>query len=443
MLRGFPEDASMYPTPPVDLPADPEPAIPPPEPAHMKALGAGALAMLLAALSMLGPFSIDAYLPAFPNIEATLHATPIEVQQSLTAYMLAFAGMVLWHGALADAFGRRNVVLVSLVLFAIGTIGCAASHTVHYLWLFRILQGVSAGAGVVVGRAIIRDLYEDAPAARLLSMVTMIFSIAPAIAPVLGGFIVKWFDWRAIFLFLFVYTILLFIVCYRRLPETLPPHKRQPFNPRYLARNYRAILGSPLFHMKAGVLALNFAGLFVYITAAPVMLPRHLGLGPDEFAWLFVPAVGGIFLGALASNRIAGKITFVRQIGIGFCFLIAAACVNVAYHVFAGPALPWTVVPLFFYTFGMSLVAPGATLLGLDLFPHIRGTVASCQSFAVTLLGAVVAGVIAPALSASVLWLACAQLAFTMSALGLWLASRLYRRRLAARQALEATLPQK
>lgn len=95
---------------------------------------------MLAALAMLGPFSIDAYLPAFPNIQASLHATPLEVQQTLTAYMLAFACMVLWHGALADAFGRRNVVLVSLVLFAIGTMGCAAAHSVHYLWFFRVLQ---------------------------------------------------------------------------------------------------------------------------------------------------------------------------------------------------------------------------------------------------------------------------------------------------------------
>jgi DHA1 family bicyclomycin/chloramphenicol resistance-like MFS transporter len=178
---------------------------------------------MLAGLSMLGPFSIDAYLPAFPNIQATLHATPLEVQQSLTFYMLAFAGMVLWHGALSDAFGRRNVILVSLAMFAIGTLGCAAAHTVHYLWVFRIMQGVSAGAGVVVGRAIIRDLYHDAEAARLLSLVTMIFSIAPAVAPILGGWIVTLFDWRAIFLSLLAYSMLLFIFCYRRLPETLPP----------------------------------------------------------------------------------------------------------------------------------------------------------------------------------------------------------------------------
>jgi DHA1 family bicyclomycin/chloramphenicol resistance-like MFS transporter len=304
---------------------------------------------------------------------------------------------------------------------------------VHYLWVFRIMQGVSAGAGVVVGRALIRDLYADAAAARLLSLVTMIFTIAPAIAPILGGWIVKFSDWRTIFLSLLVYTIVLFVVVYRRLPETLPVEQRQPFNPRYLAQNYLAIFGSPLFHMKAGIVACNFAGLFLYITAAPVLLPEHLHLGPDQFGWLFIPSVSGIFLGALAANRIAGKITFARQIGIGFCFLLAAVVANVAYAALFPPALPWTVAPLFFYTFGMSFIGPGATLLALDLFPHIRGTVASCQSFAQTLLGAVVAGVIAPALSHSVLWLAVGQAVFAVVALALWISSRFYRNALARR----------
>lgn len=422
----------MFPTPPSDLPPDPVTPVPLP-PAHkIVMMGATGLAIMLAALSMLGPFSIDAYLPAFPNIQAALGATQIEVQQTLTAYMLAFAAMVLWHGALADTFGRRNVILVSLVVFAVGTLGCASAHSVHYLWVFRIMQGVSAGAGVVVGRAIIRDLYSDAPAARLLSLVTMIFSIAPAIAPVLGGWIVKFFDWRTIFLALLGYTILLGWFCYKRLPETLPKEKRQPFNAGYLAQNYWAIFSSPLFHMKAGVVALNFGGMFLYIAAAPVMLPQHLKLGPDQFAWLFIPTVSGLFLGSLAANRMAGKSHFGRQVALGFCFMLSAAGANVLYHVFMPPAVPWSVAPMFFYTFGSSLMAPAVTLLALDMFPHIRGTVASCQSFAVTLLGAVVAGVIAPFLSHSVLWLASGQLAFAVFSLVLWTASRHYRRRLPA-----------
>jgi DHA1 family bicyclomycin/chloramphenicol resistance-like MFS transporter len=388
--------------------------------------GSNQLAIMLAGLAMLGPFSVDTYLPAFPDIERTLGADLIAVQQTLTAYMFSFAIMILWHGALSDAFGRRNIVLVSLAVFAVGTLGCAASHSIEYLWAFRIMQGVSAGAGVVVGRAIIRDLYADAAAARLLSLVTMIFSIAPAIAPILGGWIVKYSDWRTIFLTLFVYTCLLLWHCYKKLPETLPKAKRTPFNPGFLANSYQQIFRSPAFQLKAGAIAFNFAGLFLYVAAAPVFITQHLGLGPDQFAWQFVPAVAGIFLGALTANRFAGRISIPRIMFMGYFLLIGASAANVLYHWYFPPAIPWSVLPLFFYTLGMSLVAPVLTLLVMDLFPNIRGTVASCQSFTQTMLSAGVAGIVAPVLMHSVLWLAAGQLACAVIGLTLWLGGRYY-----------------
>jgi DHA1 family bicyclomycin/chloramphenicol resistance-like MFS transporter len=397
-----------------------------------------ALAIMLAALAMMGPFSIDTYLPAFPNIALTLHASSIEVQQTLTVYMLAFAVMILVHGALSDAFGRRNIILGSLAVFAIASLGCAASHSVGYLWSFRILQGVSSGAGIVIGRAIIRDLYEGPPAERLLSLVTMIFSIAPAIAPILGGWIVKLLDWRSIFLFLFTYTILLLAYCYKNLPESLPVAKRQPFNPRFLFDSYKMVFSAPLFNLKAGTIAFNFSGMFLYVAAAPVFITRHLGLGPAQFGWQFIPTVLGIFCGALVANRFAGKSSIPQQVAVGYCVLISAALFNVGYHAFYPPSLPWSVAPLFFYTFGMSMIAPGATLLILNLFPHIRGTVSSCQSFTAMLLGALMAGVVAPFLSYSVLWLAGGQLACGLIGLTMWMASRSYRARLNIREKLNA-----
>ncbi|HCE07795.1 MAG TPA: Bcr/CflA family drug resistance efflux transporter [Oxalobacteraceae bacterium] len=407
---------------------------PPNKPAHPIAVSDRVLALMLAALAMLGPFSVDTYLPAFPNIQQSLHASANQVQQTLTAYMLSFAIMILWHGALSDAFGRRNIILGSLAVFAVATLGCAASHSVEYLWAFRMLQGVSAGAGAVIGRAIIRDMYEGAAAARLLSLVTMIFSIAPAIAPILGGWIVQLADWRAIFLTLFAYTALLLWHCYRRLPETLAPAKRHAFNPRFLWHSYRQVFRSPLFHLKAGAVAFNFAGLFLYVAAAPTFITKHLGLGPDQFGWQFIPSVAGIFFGALTANRLAGNIPIPQQVLIGFGFLIGAGLANVGYHAFFPPALPWSVAPLFFYTFGMSMVAPGATLLVLDLMPEIRGILASCQSFVLTLLAAAVSGIVAPLLAPSALWLAAGQLTFAAIGFALWLGSRSYRALLTRRE---------
>jgi DHA1 family bicyclomycin/chloramphenicol resistance-like MFS transporter len=378
------------------------------------------LALLLAALAMLGPFAVDTYLPAFGNIQAVLQATPLEVQQTLTAYMFAFAMMMLFHGALSDAFGRRVIILGALFVFAVASLGCAAAHSIEYLWAFRILQGVSAGAGVVIGRAMIRDLYAGAKATRLLSLVTMIFAIAPAIAPILGGWIVTLFNWRSIFLFLFIYTAVLLAVCYRQLPETLAPEKRQPFNAEVLVRSYWAVFRSLRFQLKAGVAAFNFAGLFLYVAAAPVFLTQHLGLGPDQFGWQFIPMVGGIFFGALAANRMAGRISVRAHVAFGFCFLVGSSLANLLYHLFFPPALPWSVVPFFFYGFGFSVIMPVITLLVMDLFPDIRGMVASCQSFTQTMLGAIVAGVVAPALSHDVRWLAAGQLGCAVISLVLW-----------------------
>lgn len=389
------------------------------------------LAMMLAALAMIGPFAIDTYLPAFPFIRNDLGATAIEVQQTLTVYMFSFSCMTLWHGALSDSFGRRKVVLAALAIFALASLGCAGSHSITYLWAFRILQGVSAGAGIVVGRAIIRDRYADSEASRLLSLVTMIFAIAPAIAPILGGAILQFIDWRAIFLFLFFFTMFLLWFCYRHLPETLPRPQRQPFNPKSLSHNYRKVFRSPLFHLQAGALAFNFGGMFLYVAAAPVFLTEVLHLGPDQFGWQFIPSVAGIFLGALTANRLAGKLSLQRQILIGFSFLMGAAVCNVFYHALFPPALPWSIMPLFFYCFGMSIVAPALTLMVLDLFPSIRGIVASCQSFTLTMVGALMSGVIAPLLSHTALWLASGQLICAVLGLVCWLASRLRQKSLA------------
>ena len=379
-------------------------------------------ATLLAALAMLGPFSIDSYLPAFPTIILGLSTTPIAVQQTLTAYMVSFATMILLHGVLSDAYGRRRPILASLVVFMVGSIGCALSPSIGVLLAFRMLQGLSAGAGVVIGRAMIRDAYQGPSAERLMALVTMIFAIGPAIAPVLGGAIVTSLGWRAIFGFILIYTVLLVLVCAALLPETLEPSARKQLRLGFLVRSYWRIFSNRRFHCYAGTVAFNFGGLFLYVAAAPTFLLVHLGLSPHQFFWQFGPTVGGIFLGALAVNRLAGRIRLASQVHVGFVLMAGAASLNLLYHLNFAPALPYSVAPLFFYCFGMSLVAPGVTLMVLDLFPDIRGIAASSQSATLTMLGAVIAGVIAPGLAPSVVWLALGQCTFVVLA---WISWRL------------------
>ena len=402
-----------------------EKSAPPPNMSHAVMsdtilISANFLALILAALAMLGPFAVDGYLPAFPSIQAALNTSELAVQQTLTAYMAAFAVMILWHGALSDAFGRRRIILISLVVFTLASLGCAFVKSIESLLFFRALQGISAGAGVVIGRAIIRDLYQAADAERMLSLVTMIFSVSPAIAPIVGGWVVTLSSWRTIFILLSLFTFALIWICWRYLPETLAPTHRQSFKPTSLWNNYKNIFSSPIFQLKAGAIAFNFSGLFLYVASAPAIVTRHLGLHAHQFAWLFVPAVLGIFLGALAANRMAGRYKTHHQIASGFVLLILSGILNVSYHALFPAALPWTVLPLFFYAMGMSMVAPGLTLLVLDLFPSIRGTVASCQSFTMTMLSAFTAGIIAPLLNTSMLHLAAGQFAFTLFGFFLW-----------------------
>ncbi|TFW07765.1 Bcr/CflA family efflux MFS transporter [Oxalobacteraceae bacterium OM1] len=379
-----------------------------------------AIMWLLGGLALLGPLSVDAYLPAFESIQQDLHVEARAVQFTLTAYLASFAFMSLWHGALSDALGRRKVVLVSLAVFAGASIGCALAPDVYWLSGFRILQGVAAGAGTVVGRAIVRDLYEGTSAARMLSMVGMIFSLSPALAPILGGWIVTVFAWRAIFAFLSIYTLGLLAYSLRALPETLVPAKRQSLAPASLLRSYLRVLTSLTFQYAAGAVAFNFAGLFLFVAAAPVILGTHLGLSANQFGWQFVPMVGGIFLGSLAANRLAGKLEYRGQTALGFTLLLAAAAFNAAYHGLMPPALPWSVTPIFFYAFGMSIASPPLTLMVLDLFPDFRGVVASMQAFTMVMLAALATAVLAPALQHSLFHLALGQLALGLAGLAVW-----------------------
>ena len=364
------------------------------------------IAFLLASLTALGPFSIDTYLPSFHDIGASLHATPIEVQQTLTAYLLPFAIMALWHGAISDALGRRPVILVTLALFGLSLFGCLFATRIEHLWILRALQGMSAGAGIVIGRAIVRDLFDGPAAQRLMSHITMMFALAPAIAPVIGGRLQSWFGWRSVFAFLVLLTMLLWLACWRWLPETLPAERRQTLRPEYLAKTYWNVLTSPPFLFACAAVAFNFAGFFIYIMSAPVFLIQHLGVAETGFFWLFGPAMGGLLCGSWLSGRLAGKLSMEQSVMFGYCVMGVAALGNIGVNLWLPPALPWSILPVFVYTFGMSISMPCLTLMAIDPFPKQRGLAASCQMFMQSGANGLVAGILAPLLWGSTLTMA-------------------------------------
>jgi MFS transporter, DHA1 family, multidrug resistance protein len=369
-----------------------------------------ALAVLLACLSMLGPFSIDTYLPAFSGIAASIGATPTEMQQTLSAYLFGFAIMNLFHGALSDSFGRRPVVLIGVALFTLASAGCALANSIEALVFFRALQGIAAGAGVVVSRAVIRDMFPPADAQRVMSQVTIYFGVAPAIAPMVGGFLFVHVNWHAIFWFLTAVGVVLCTANYRLLPETLHDDQKQPFNVRNLMRGYWALSSNPRFLMLALASGIPFTGLFLYVLSAPVFLGEHLHLGPGEFFWFFTLTIGGIMGGAWFSGRLAGRIKPKHQIRNGFVIMLGISVLNLVLNLAFTPTASWALFPIAVFAFGWALMVPVVTLMVLDLVPERRGMASSFQACIGSVANGFVAGVIAPLVMHSTIALAVASL---------------------------------
>jgi DHA1 family bicyclomycin/chloramphenicol resistance-like MFS transporter len=382
-----------------------------PQAAHLWPGPRWTLALLLACLGMLGPFSIDTYLPAFSGIAATLGATPVQMQQTLSSYLLGFAVMNLFHGALSDSFGRRPVVLAGVALFTLASVGCAMSNSIGALVAFRALQGVSAGAGMVVSRAVIRDMFPPADAQRVMSQVTIYFGIAPAIAPLFGGFLYAHFGWHSIFWLLVLLGLALWTAMWRWLPETLAPAARHPFAAGSLMRGYAGLLKSRRFMALVLASGVPFNGMFLYVLSAPVFLGEHLHLAPTQFFWFFLLTIAGIMGGAWASGRLAGRIKPRHQIRHGFLIMLVTSLVNVALNLLFTPHVAWALIPLAVFAFGWALMVPVVTLMALDQAPERRGMASSVQSCVGSLANAAVAGVVAPLVMHSTIALALTSMA--------------------------------
>jgi len=371
-----------------------------------------ALAALLACLGSLGPFSIDTYLPAFSGIAQSLGATPAEMQQTLSAYLFGFALMNLFHGSLSDSLGRRPVVLAGLALFTLASLGCALSQTIGQLVAFRALQGMSAGAGVVVSRAIIRDMFPPDEAQKVMSQVTIFFGVAPAIAPVLGGVLFVHLGWHSVFWLLVAIGLLLLVLMARLLPETLHADARQSFAPGPLMRAYAELLRNPRFVLLVFASGVPFNGMFLYVLSAPEWLGTHLGLGPTQFFWFFGLTIAGIMAGAFVSGRMAGRMPPRRQIRFGFTIMTLVSLLNIALNLLLPPHPAWALLPVAVFAFGWALMVPVVTLMVLDLAPDRRGMASSLQACVGSAANGLVAGVVAPLVMHSAV-----ALAFTSTAL--------------------------
>lgn len=383
-----------------------------------------ALAALLAGMATFGPFTIDAFFPAFHAIAADLQATSWQMQQTISLYLLGYGFMALVHGPISDAYGRRRIILLGVGAFTLASIGCAFSQSIEVLLGFRFLQGCFSGAGMIVGRALVRDLYQGPQAQHVMAMISMFFGIAPAIAPIIGALIFKSAGWQAVFLFLVLYGLVLWFLCFRLLPETHPVQARTSIHPVFLLRTYWHILQDWRFVMLVLATGGNFGAQFLYISSAPNYIENFLQLGSLGYAWFFIPMIGGMTLGSFFASRLAAKLQPKNCAQRGYQVMAFAMAGNLLYNLLERtPSVLWAIVPNMVYAFGVALASPPMNLLTLDRYPNHRGSASSVQAFGWGLITAFIAGVAANLVSASALHLAIGSL--LLFVLG-WLAWRFY-----------------
>jgi DHA1 family bicyclomycin/chloramphenicol resistance-like MFS transporter len=384
------------------------------------------LSLLLGLLSTVGAFTIDAYFPSMRAIAQEFHLTAWQVQQTLTVYMFSYAFAALFHGSLSDALGRRRPILVSLGIYTVASIGCAAAPNFATLLAFRALQGLVAGGGQIIGRAIVRDSFHGPEAQRLMSLITMIFGLGPAAAPIIGGWVHALLGWRAVFGTMALLGFTLLIYTAQRLSETHPRERRTPMQVDRLLKHNFAVLRHPEFLLLALASGLAFIALHIYVGCAPAIVLDHWQLNETMFAALNLPIIGGYTIGAVASGRLAGRLPPQRQARFGFrLLLIVTALMLLLQSSLASPPIYLQQLLLAAIGFGLQLMYPIVTLRLLDLFPDARGAAASMQSFFSLFIATITMGLVAPLLAPSMRRIAVVSL-MAAGAAGLmwWLAQR-------------------
>ena len=385
------------------------------------------LTVILAFLGMVGALAIDTYLPSIPAIGREFQVGAVAVQQTLSIFLFCFAFMMLFYGTLSDSFGRRPVIMVALAFYTAASLGAALAPSFGWLLAARALQGLAAGAGSVVGAAIVQDRFKGAEAQKIMSHIMMVFGLAPAIAPIFGGWLHVHFGWRATFYFLALFGTAMWLLAWRALPESLPRESRAEFHPGTIAANYLKVLSNPRFVLLAMTVGMAFGGLSLYIGSAANFVMEILHLPETAFGWMFIPLIRGMVLGSAWAGKAAASVAPVRMKWIGFAIMFTGAIAGVVHGMLFAPAVPWSVLPLMIFTFGLAAAMPAIQMSAFELFPDNRGLSSSMLSFIQMIAFALVSGLVAPLLFGSALKLASGMLGGVVLAFICWRLSSLKR----------------
>jgi MFS transporter, DHA1 family, multidrug resistance protein len=386
--------------------------------------GTFALTLLLAALTTIGPLSIDMYLPSLPEIGRSLAAPTSQVQLTISSYLIGFAAGQLVYGPLSDRYGRRPVLFAALAVYVVGTGICAGAFSIGPLIAGRFLQGVGGAGSNVLARAIVRDLYSGVRAARELSLMGSIMAFAPIVAPMIGGVLQTQFGWRANFILMVVAAVIVFAAASQLLPETLRQRSAERFSLAWLGKGYVSLLRHRSFVAYLGIMTIGYAGLFAWISGAAVVLEGRYGMSAVTFGFTFALGAAGFMAGAAGAARLVQRLGLDRVMGLGVALLAAGGsgfAVIVATQITNGL---WLIVMMAIYLAGLGLAMPQAMAGALTPFPERAGMAASLLGVVQQSAAAAAAAVIGAYLGPSAWPLAAAVFAGGWLTLLVWACTR-------------------
>ncbi|MFI8068817.1 multidrug effflux MFS transporter [Streptomyces sp. NPDC086033] len=381
--------------------------------------------LLLGGLTATPPLAMDMYLPSLPEVTDALHAPAATVQLTLTACLLGMALGQLVVGPMSDRWGRRRPLLAGLVVYVVATALCALAPTVEFLVGFRLAQGLAGAAGIVIARAVVRDLYDGVAMARFFSTLMLIGGVAPIVAPLIGGQILRVTDWRGVFVVLTVIGALLAALVWARLPETLPTAQRHTGGVGEALHSMRRLLADLPFtgYLLTGGFA--FAALFAYISASPFVIQEIYGASPQTFSLLFgVNSVGLVIVGQINGKLLVGRVSLDRVLGVGLLVVTAAAAalLLMATGTFGEVGLAPVAAALFVLMSAMGVTLPNAQSLALLRTKHSAGSASALLGTSSFLIGAIASPLVGMAGEDTAVPMAVVQLAAALVALTCFMA---------------------
>ena len=386
--------------------------------------GTFALTLLLSLLTGLGPLSMDMYLPSLPAIGQALHASTAQVQLTISSYLLGFAVGQIVYGPISDRFGRRPVILIALIVYGIGSVFCAVTQSIETLTAVRFVQALGGAGAIVLARAVVRDIYSGVRAGRELSLMGSITSLAPIVAPAIGGVLQIAFGWRASFILLVIFALFAGAAAARLLPETLKARTPGPFSLRAMAALYRSVLAHRGFLANLGILTASFVGLFAWVSGASVVMQGVYGLSPAAFGATYAVGALGYMFGTAIAARVVMRFGLDRTMGIGAVIQAFGGLAMAAVVAVGLTSVAWLVLTMTIYLAGMGFLLPQTQASALTPFPDRAGTASSLMGFTQQSCAAIAAAAIGAYLGRSA-WPVAGTLAGAgVVALVIWAATR-------------------